>query len=82
MYDTVSPHEAAAREFERMRKVEAFIRHELAGETRVAVSMDPRCEVSVVIPAYSERDNLFLRPLLSLARAAAKIAKRWRCFGI
>lgn len=68
MRETGSPHETAAREFERMQKVEAFIRHELSGETRVSVPMDPRCEVAVVVPAYSERDNLFLRTLRSLAR--------------
>ena len=49
------------------RKVTRYIDKELPdSEERIKVRMNPNCEVSVVIPAYGERDYI-LEPLASLA---------------
>ncbi|OGL94869.1 hypothetical protein A2348_05270 [Candidatus Uhrbacteria bacterium RIFOXYB12_FULL_58_10] len=63
----LDPREAAAREEERGKRITEYLRESLRGETRIETPMDSRCEVSVVIPAYAEREGIF-RPLLSLAR--------------
>lgn len=65
--DTPDPHEQAALEMERKKKISEYLEETLRGEQRIETRMDPQCEVSVVIPAYAERKGIF-RPLLSLAK--------------
>lgn len=51
----------------RERKISEFLSESLPpAEERIAEPMNPRCEVCVVLPAYSERGYI-LRPLTSLA---------------
>lgn len=55
------------RELQNEKKINEYLIENLPdSEERVGESMDPHCEVSVVIPAYGERDWIF-RPLESLA---------------
>lgn len=67
MPEVLDPREQAAQEMEREKAIAEYLRESLSGEERVVTPMDSRCEVSVVIPAYAEREGIF-RPLLSLAR--------------
>ncbi len=49
------------------QKIEGYLQENLpASEHRIQTPMDALCEVSIVIPAYGERDAIF-RPLESLA---------------
>ncbi len=59
--------EVDPREMGRKTKIIEYLAETLHGETRIETRMHSQCEVSVVIPAYAEREGIF-RPLLSLAR--------------
>lgn len=53
---------------EKKRRILHFLKEALPpGEPRISTPMDVECEVSVVIPAYAER-QMILRPLESLIR--------------
>lgn len=48
-------------------KIKDYLKKTLEGEARITEEMNPDCEVSLVIPVYSERESIF-RPLSSLAK--------------
>jgi GT2 family glycosyltransferase len=59
------------------RQVQSFLKENLPdSEERIAQPMDGKCEVSVVIPAYAERDYI-LRPLESLASQKGTTAEQF-----
>lgn len=66
--DTTKTTESFALEMSETEKerVNAFLETELSSEERIREPMNPDCKVSVVIPAYGERDYI-LRPIESLA---------------